>query len=132
MRSIPSIPVQIMNDAISGDIEKSLSAARLAHHRKEDNLISESLTILGLANILFSSYLNKQLNSFQILTLPDLLFQKEVNLASGAVLIRLFINSLPDNFTLPKQNVLEIVSLVALEFENLPDAELLATSTRLA
>lgn len=131
MRSIPSIPVQIREGAISGDIEKALKFIRLAYSRKEEDLITPNLTTIGLANILRRNTELGRLNLRQVNELTELLFIPEVNLAAGAVIIRYFINNPDEKITLPPASALEVLSVIAIELESFSDEDLIKSANSL-
>jgi hypothetical protein len=131
MRGIPSVPMQIRSDALSGDITKAIKSAKMAHSRNEPGLISENITILGLANILRESATQNDLNKEQIKELINLLFIKKLNLAAGAVVIRYFIANPRTASNLPTLESLELLNILAVELDNASDSELIATANSL-
>ena len=131
MRGIPSVPMQIRSDALSGDITKAIKSAKMAHSRNEPGLISENITILGLANILRESAAQNDLNKEQIKELINLLFIKKLNLAAGAVVIRYFIASPRTASNLPTLESLELLNILAVELDKASDSELIATANSL-
>lgn len=127
MRWIPSVPMQIRGDALSGDITKAIKSAKMAHSRNESSLISENITLLGLANILRESATRNDLNKEQIKELINLLFTCKLNLAAGAVVIRYFIDNPRTARNLPTLESLELLNVLAVELEDVSDSDLIAT-----
>ena len=131
MRGIPSIPMQIRSEALSGDITKAIKSAKMAHSRNESGLISENITILGLANILRESAAQNDLNKEQIKELTNLLFVYKLNLAAGAVVIRYFIDNPRTARNLPTLESIELLNILAVEIEGVSDSDLIATANSL-
>lgn len=131
MIGIPSIPSQIRQGAISGDLEVALRCSRLAHSRNESHLITQNLSIMGLANILRSSAAKNDLNKDQIKIMTNLLFIDNLSLAAGSIIIRYFIKNNGVKLELPSLAVIEILNVLALEVESVSDSDLIATANLL-
>lgn len=125
MRNIYSIQQQIKANIISGDLANVLINARLAYTRNERELLSKNIKAMSIANVLsvineYSRVSNEQLSELKKLILLD-----NVGLAGAMIIIREAINN-PSNFTeIPSVEVIEILSALAADQDNLTDKELI-------
>ena len=134
MRSIPSVPQQILRAALLGPLAVALQHARLAHSRGEWNLIDTSITTPGIANVLRDEVSCGRLSLERARTIGEILLceRNSVTFAAALVLIEFWGAEQICEVSRPEREVLELLGMLALEQEELSARELLAAAIMLA
>lgn len=132
MRSILSIPEQIKKYIINGNLKDALFHAKLAYSNNYSDLLSEYTTIFSIANILSDLSIKGKINIVQEKVLVDLIFIKESNLLASLKIISYFISNPNITPIIPPKEVLEILSVLAIDSDSLSDEELIKASYALA
>jgi hypothetical protein len=132
MRSILSIPEQIKKYVINGSLKDALFHAKLAYSNNYSDLLSEYTTIFSIANVLSDLSIKGKINTVQEKVLVDLIFIKESNLLASLKIISYFISNPNITPIIPPKEVLEILSVLAIDSDSLSDEELIKASYALA
>jgi len=128
MRSILSIPEQIKQNVISGDLKNVLLYVRLAYSNNVSDLIAGSTTIFAIANVLSLISISGKICDNNIKILSELIFNKHSNLASSLVIISYYLDNPELTPIIPPKEVLEVLSVLATDQENLTNSELIKAS----
>jgi hypothetical protein len=131
MRAQRSIPEQVKECIVSGNLEKVMWAAKTANNFKAQNPVTNNLEIIGLGNLLRNLHESNSLSWVQVEKLSKLVFSSEVNIAAVVVIIRNIMKNPEWDFTLPDCSTLGVLALLAIEKENFTDEELITTAAAL-
>jgi len=128
MRSILSIPEQIKQNVINGDLKNVLLHVRLAYSNNVSDLIAGNTTIFAIANVLSLISISGKICDNNIKILSELIFNKHSNLASSLVIISYYLENPELTPIIPPKEVLEVLSVLATDQENLTNSELIKAS----
>jgi len=128
MRSILSIPEQIKQNVINGDLKNVLLHVRLAYSNNVSDLIAGNTTIFAIANVLSLISISGKICDNNIKILSELIFNKHSNLASSLVIISYYLDNPELTPIIPPKEVLEVLSVLATDQENLTNSELIKAS----
>ena len=120
-----SIPQQIRSALVSGDLNRCLSYARLAHSRNEKELIDGMITVLGIAAVLRQESVEGRLAEEEALRLAEfLIHRKPAPMIAALIVIRLVTTQPGIVIEAPVWSVLEVLDTLGAEQGCLSDLEL--------